>query len=244
MAKRRARRTTDRIKKEYEKNLGESMHDTINRLRTRVSYRDRVIERLRGKVKELEEQRIKEVREVSKLKNREIRKRDTVIRNLKKKEEEKRKREGRKFKRSIVYKNRWKEFEPSPYILNLKQSIEKASKQPKTRKDIYETIQKTIFYINKYNEENNTNLTIESVIALISFFLIDDVRGVMVTRHRLYGLSPHKVRKTINDLVKADLVTKKSVWYNINLRGQMFIEGLENHIIKGKSEIIKLLKDE
>lgn len=83
--KRKARRTTERLKKEYSKrNLGESMYDTIRRLRTRVSYRDKVIEGLRNKVKELEEEKRKEVSEVSKLKNREIRKRDTIIKNLKK----------------------------------------------------------------------------------------------------------------------------------------------------------------
>lgn len=244
--KRKARRTTERLKKEYSKrNLGESMYDTIRRLRTRVSYRDKVIEGLRNKVKELEEEKRKEVSEVSKLKNREIRKRDTIIKNLKKKEKERREREGRKFKRSIVYKNRWREFEPSSSILNLKQSIEKASREDnKDRRNIYETIQKVSYFINEYNKENELNLTLESVTALISFYLIDDVRGLMVTRHRMYGFSPHKVRKTITDLVKADLVTKKSVWYNINLRGQMLIESLEEYMRNGKSEIVKLLKDE
>lgn len=241
--KRKARRTADRIKKEYELNQGESMKTTLQRLRNNVAYKNKRIGALNERIKELEEEKRKEVSEVSKVKNREIRKRETIIRNLNKKAQEKREREGRKFKRSIIYKNRWKEFEPSASVLSLKKNIQKVSSISKSRIEIFEIIQKISCYIDNYNKENGTNLTIESVVALITFYLIDDVRGVMVTSHNFYGLSPHKTRKVINDLVKADLVTKKSVWYNVNLRGGIFIDNLEEYLNKGSSEVLKIIKN-
>lgn len=242
MAKRKARRTTERIKEEYRKNYGESMEITIRRLRDKLGNRDKRVAVLLGKIKEMGDDKNRAVREVSKLKNREIRKRDTIIRNLKKKAEEKKKREGRGFKRSIVYKNRWREFEPSPSLLRLKESIDKASKTSKSRKEIFEILQKTSYYVDKFNRENDSELTLESVIALITFYLIDDVRGIMNTRHRLYGHSLHKTRKVVNSLLKSGLIVKNSVWYNTNLMADVFIKGLENHLLKGRSEVIKLLE--
>lgn len=241
--KRKARRNTERLKREYELNSGESMKVTIQKLRSRVKYRDDKIEALKEKIKELEEDKRKSVSEVSKLKNREIRKRDTIIRKLKEKEERRREREGRKFKRSIVYKNRWREFEPSASVLSLKKNIEKASSLSTDRSNLYETIQKVNYFVHEYNEEHGTDLTIDSVIALLTFHLVDDVRGLMITSHRFYGKSPHKTRGIIKGLLNAGLIGKKSVWYNLNLSGEVFMDKLEEHLKKGSSEILKVIEN-
>lgn len=242
--KRKARRTPERMRLELLKRGVTPSQTTINRLRARLSRRDARIENLLKKINELEILSDKGIRELKTLSNREIRKRETIIRNLKKKEEQRK--ERTKVRRKVVYKNRWREFQPSSSVLHLQDNIEKASKLDKRSSDIFEVLQKITYFIQRYNNQNGTSLTIESVISLISAEMVDDLRGIIATQLIVYLNSPHKVRKTLNNLVDCGLMSKKgsSIYYNITFTGREFIKDLTDHLSWGKSEIVKFLKQD
>ena len=217
------------------------MKDSLQRLRNTIKGRDSTIERLKRENRELRENEGKGIRQMEVLKNREIRKRETVIRNQQKKLVELRKKKRNRPK--IVYRNRWREFEPSSSVLSLKKSIENASQVTRRVSDIFEVLQKASLFIEEFNKENETNLTLEHFIILAGTELIGDVRGVYATRVHLYNSSPHKMRKAFNELVKAGLMKKDSVFYNVNALGSKFLDDLGNRVSYGSSEVIKLLED-
>ena len=240
--KRKARRTKERIEREHQRrNHGETMRDSLERLRNLVKARDKTVERLRRENRELRENEGKEVRKMEVLKNREIRKRETIIRNQKKKMDKLSKKKWRRPK--VVYRNRWKEFEPSSSVLSLKKSIENASQVPRPTSDLFEILQKIGLFIEEFNTENETKLSLEHFVLLAGTHLIGDVRGVYSTRIKLYNNSPHKIRKAFNELVKAGLMKKDSVFYNTNALGIKFLTDLSNRVSYGTSEIIKLLEE-
>lgn len=240
--KRRARRTRERIEREYQaKNYGETMKETIYRLRGTLSNRDKQVERLREEVRTLKENEGKAVRQMEVLKNREIRKRETIIRNQKKKLD---KLVVRKRKRpSIVYRNRWKEFEPSSSVLSLKRSIENASQVTRRVTDIFEVLQKMGVFFEEFYKESGVRLSFGHFIVLAGMEMIGDVRGIFSTRVYVYGNSPHKTRKLYTDLVKAGLAEKYKNYYTINAMGKKFLDDLGNRVSYGASEVIKMLEE-
>lgn len=235
------RRTSKRLKEEYELNKGEQMSVSLSRLRETVRRRDKRVEDLLQRIKDLKEQHSKEIHQLGILHRREIRKSETRERNQKKKVQEWKKRN--KIKR-VKTRVRWKTYEPSEEIRKLEESVEKASKVSRRVKDFFEMSQKVDFFIDNKNKENGSDLTRESLIILMTLEFIDDVRGVPATRPLLYNTSPYKLRENMNMLVREGYLVKDSIWYRISFSGKELIKDAINYISYGSSEIIKVIKHE
>lgn len=240
--KRKMRRTATYIRNQHKDTYGEKVNSTIVKLRKTIDRRDKRIDNLLEKIKELKKQEGKKARSVEVKLNREVRKRETIIRNLKKKHEDFRNRTMKKA-RSIIYKTRYKEYEPDKEVLNLEERIKGASEVHVKDREVYEIMMKSNRFVEEYNDRNGTRLDTLSYLLLLSLSFFDNPRGVMATTIKIRGVSDHKIRTGLNRLSKIGLVNKKSVWYRLTFLGETFLKDVRNMITFGKSEVLTLIKE-
>lgn len=235
MAKRRSVRTTKYLQDEHQKmNRGETMQQTISKLRNHTKYYKRKNEELKRNITKLREEENKKARRVEVQLNREVRKRDTIIRNLKAKHEDFRNRTMKKA-RTIVYKNKYLEYQPPLGIKQYERRIEKLS----NKSDEYLNYLEVILKSYSYAKENNLTINELTVLKYIPVFQTN-VKGTKISDVIIDGITKGEVRAIFKRMYERGFLTKTSWFYNLTLEAKELIEGLEGYNVG--SEIARKLK--
>lgn len=243
--KRPMRRRVARRHKEFEaKSGGVSYEETIKRYTGTIKRRDDRIKVLMGRINDLKGANDKVIHELNIVHRRELKKLNTKIKNWEKRYKDFQKRKGIRH-RTVIYKNKYKYYEHPTTVRNFEKTcLELKDNFSESHLESFEKIVKVMSFIETYNTDNNTALTLEHyLLLLVMLYSKPIIGGITAPKIVLPQMSQHKIRKGLNYLADVGLLTKQTrIRFKINLLGEEFLKDIKNFDSYGKSEVVETVK--
>lgn len=243
--KRPMKRRVDRRRKEFkDKHGGVTYSATILMYKKTIYKRDRRIKDLLERVSTNKKNHTKKLHDIGVLHRRALRSKDTIINQWKKKYKDFQARKGIRH-RTVNYKYKYVYYESPTIIKNFEKTCTTLKDNfSDSHLESFEKIVKVISFIEKYNEENNTSLTIEHyLLLLVTLYSKPILGGITSPKVVLPQMSQHKIRKGLNYLAEIGMLSKpSSIKFKINLLGEGFLKDIRNFDSHGKSEVVELVK--
>ena len=245
MAKRKMKRRPQRRLQEFEDKHGVSYSGMINRLKDTIRRREIKITRLETQLEELKVSYKKEIHTLGVEHRRQLRKAETKLRNSEKKYRDFQKRKGIRH-RTVIHKTKYEHYEhPSQVKTFEKRCIDLMTESKSGYLISFENIVKYLTFLDDYNKDNGTSLTLLHYIVLLNAYLLKEESTQGFTPPRLYlpQYSPHQLRTSLVGLAEAGFLNRLSKSkFQINLIGEGFLKDITNFNSYGKSNVVEALK--
>lgn len=237
------KRTPVRKKEEFEARHGKSYAIVMKELRGTIKLKNTRISHLLDKLGSIKQEHDSEMNQLKILHRRDVRSLSTKLSNLDKKFKEFKEKKGER-NRTVFYRNKYKTYEPPKAIRNFEESINRLKDLPEDYIVSFERLMKLNQFIESYNKENQSQLTITHYIVLLNLtFTRGLLQGVTAPKVVIPLTSPHIVRKSLNYLADNSLVTRVSrISFRISLLGDKFLEDAKNYNSYGKSHSVEYIK--
>lgn len=242
--KRPMRRKLSRSHREFADKEGQTFTQVRALLNAKIKRRDNRIKILKDKLASIEEDHKKDIHQLEILHRREVKKRETKIKNWEKRYREFQSKVGKK-PRTVFYRTRYKYYEPPALVDKFEKTLVNVRDNVSDKHlENFEKITKILEHLDEHNYEFVTDFTINHyLLLLVLLFHKETLLGVTVSSIEIPTLTPYMIRKGINYLADKGLVDRVGkIKFKINGMGEDLLHEIRNRDSFGKSSVLEQIK--